>query len=181
MPVLPARPVEVRPLSRAATFSMARRDDFDQFFLDNHAALVRTLTVITGDGELADDVVQEAFQRAYVRWNRIHRYDAPASWVRRVAINRARDLIRSDQRRRANEEKVAPAEATADEEAPHHVLQMLMELPERQRTAMALYYLEGLSVEQAAEEMSVSAGAVKYHLHEGRNALRPMLEHEEQR
>ena len=181
MPAMPARPVEARPLSRATPSSMARRDDFDQFFLDNHAALVRTLTVITGDAELAEDAVQEAFQRAYVRWTRIRRYDAPASWVRRVAINRSRDLIRSDRRRQANEERVAPPEATTDAERPHHILQLLMELPDRQRTAMALFYLEGLSVEQVAAEMSVSAGAVKYHLHEGRTKLRPLVEREAQR
>lgn len=157
---------------------MARHDEFDQFFLDNHAGLVRTLTVITGDAELAADVVQEAFQRAYLRWNRIRRYDAPASWVRRVAINRSRDLIRSDQRRRRNEERAAPDEATTDVPGDHHLLQLLMRLPERQRAAMALYYLDGLSVEQVANEMSVSSGAVKYHLHQGRESLRPLLEYE---
>ncbi|MDG2026641.1 MAG: hypothetical protein P8J50_05995 [Acidimicrobiales bacterium] len=43
---------------------MGPRDDFDEFFLANHAALVRTMTVIIGDAALAEDVVQEAFQRA---------------------------------------------------------------------------------------------------------------------
>ena len=54
---------------------MRRRDDFDEFFLTHHGPLVRTLTVITGDAELAADAVQEAFQRAYVRWRKVGRYD----------------------------------------------------------------------------------------------------------
>ena len=160
---------------------MAAHDDFDRFFLDHHASLVRTLTVITGDAELAADAVQEAFQRAFVRWRRIRRYDAPAGWVRRVAINRSRDLARSDTRRRAREERVAPPEPVHDAEPDVHLLELLATLPERQRTALALHYLEGLDVERIAHEMSITSGAVKYHLHAGRAALRTLLEAEVER
>ncbi len=168
-------------LTRDLSFTrrMRRRDDFDQFFINHHASLVRSLTAITGDSQLAADAVQDAFQRAYLRWGRISRYDNPATWVRRVAINRSRDLIRSDQRRRRNEGRAAPDEAVVDPESDSHLLPLLSQLPERQRVAMALYYLEGLSVEQVAEQMSLSQGAVKYHLHEGRERLRPLLEDQE--
>jgi len=158
---------------------MRKRDDFDQFFMDHHASLVRSLTAITGNSELAADAVQDAFQRAYVRWGRISRYDNPVTWVRRVAINRSRDMIRSDQRRRRNEDRAAPDEAVVDPEPDTHLIPLLSRLPERQRVAMALYYLEGLSVDQVAEEMSLSQGAVKYHLHEGRERLRPLLAKQE--
>ncbi len=158
---------------------MRKNDDFDQFFMDHHASLVRSLTAITGDAELAADSVQDAFQRAYLRWGRVSRYDSPAMWVRRVAINRSRDLIRSDQRRRKNEGRAAPDEAVTDPESESHLIPLLKRLPERQRVAMALYYLEGLSVDQVADQMSLSAGAVKYHLHEGRERLRPLLASQE--
>ncbi len=147
--------------------------------MDHHASLVRSLTAITGDSELAADAVQDAFQRAYLRWGRISRYDNPVTWVRRVAINRSRDLIRSDQRRRRNENRAAPDEAVADPEPETHLIPLFGRLPERQRVAMALYYLEGLSVDQVADQMSLSQGAVKYHLHEGRERLRPLLEKQE--
>jgi len=158
---------------------MRTSNDFDQFFMAHHASLVRSLTAITGDSELAADAVQDAFQRAYLRWGRISRYDNPVTWVRRVAINRSRDLIRSDQRRRRNEGRAAPDEAVTDPESESHLIPLLRRLPERQRVAMVLYYLEGLSVEQVADQMSLSQGAVKYHLHEGRERLRPLLENQE--
>jgi len=161
------------------TRRMSKRNDFDQFFMDHHASLVRSLTAITGDSELAADSVQDAFQRAYLRWGRISRYDNPVTWVRRVAINRSRDLIRSDQRRRRNENRAAPDEAVVDPESESHLIPLLRRLPERQRIAMVLYYMEGLSVEQVADQMSLSQGAVKYHLHEGRERLRPLLENQE--
>jgi len=161
------------------TRRMSKPNDFDQFFMDHHASLVRSLTAITGDSELAADSVQDAFQRAYLRWGRISRYDNPVTWVRRVAINRSRDLIRSDQRRRRNENRAAPDEAVVDPESESHLIPLLRRLPERQRIAMVLYYMEGLSVEQVADQMSLSQGAVKYHLHEGRERLRPLLENQE--
>jgi len=155
---------------------MRRPSDFERFFVENYGALVRTLTVITTDAELAADAVQEAFQRAYVRWGRVGSYDAPAAWVRRVAINVSRDLIRSQTKRRRNEERAAPRELVeeparrVDSELPG----LLATLPERQRVAMALYYLEQLSVSQVATAMEISEGAVKYNLNQGREKLRPL-------
>ncbi|RMH78145.1 MAG: SigE family RNA polymerase sigma factor [Actinomyces sp.] len=153
-----------------------QHDDFDQFFVENYGPLVRSLTFITGDATLAEDAVQDAFQRAFVRWNRIRRYDAPVTWVRRVAINRSRDLLRSEKRRRRNEERAAVDEVVHDEAADDDLARLFADLPERQRTAMALYYLDGLSVEQVAATMGISTGAVKYHMNQGREKLRPLLE-----
>ncbi|MFQ5556738.1 MAG: sigma-70 family RNA polymerase sigma factor [Acidimicrobiales bacterium] len=155
---------------------MRHESEFETFFVANYGSLVRTLTVITGDAEMAADAVQEAFQRAYVRWGRIRRYDAPAAWVRRVAINRSRDLARSEQRRRRNEERAARPDVVEPVEPDHAIPELLAVLPHRQRTAMALYYLDGLSVEQVAATMDISDGAVKYHLNQGREKLRPLLE-----
>ncbi|MCP3854280.1 MAG: SigE family RNA polymerase sigma factor [Actinomycetia bacterium] len=159
---------------------MARRGEdlsFDEFFLEEHDRMVRSLTLITGDAELAADCVQDAFVRAYARWKRISTYDSPASWVRRVAINRSRDLFRSAGRRRNTEESAAAPDVHLDPEplADHDLLTVLSQLPDRQRIAVTLYYLEGLSVDQVADSMGITSGAVKYHLNRGRAHLAPLL------
>jgi RNA polymerase sigma-70 factor (ECF subfamily) len=46
---------------------------------------------VTGDVHEAEEIVQEAFARASIRWARLRDYDAPEAWVRRVAMNRAAD------------------------------------------------------------------------------------------
>lgn len=153
--------------------------EFEAFFVESYGGLHRTLTVIIGDAELAADALQDAYQRAYVRWKKIRRYDAPAAWVRHVAINRSRDLIRSNERRSRNEERAAGPEIVIDEQHDDSLLGLLQPLPERQRTAMALHYLEDLSVEQVADEMGISSGAVKYHLNQGREKIRPILQNRE--
>lgn len=56
------------------------------------------------------------------------------------------------------------------------LVQALAVLSVKQRMAVVLHHLEGLSVAETAREMGVSPGTVKAHLHRGREALRPLLE-----
>ena len=49
-------------------------------------------------------------------------------------------------------------------------------LPQQQRVAVALFYVEQLSVQEVAESMRLSTGAVKYHLHAARKTLRKTVE-----
>jgi hypothetical protein len=74
-------------------------DDFDAFYAATYARLVGQLYAVTGDLAEAEDVVQEAFARAVVRWPRLRGYDLPEAWVRRVAVNLARQGLRRTRRR----------------------------------------------------------------------------------
>ena len=49
---------------------------------------------------------------------------------------------------------------------------LLATLPRQQRLSLALFYVEDLSVNEVAAALDISPGAVKFHLHQGRNALR---------
>ena len=150
--------------------------DFDSVFRRDYPRLVQALTLVCGDREVADDCVQEAFVRAHLRWRRISRLEDPSGWVRRVAINLARD----EERRRRRSERVQPFLARSDE-APvaadtRYDLQTLVDaLPMQQRTAVVLFYVLGNSVAEIAEAMELSEGAVKFHLHQGRKRLREHL------
>jgi RNA polymerase sigma-70 factor (ECF subfamily) len=53
--------------------------DFDEFYRDAYARLVGQVFVLTGDLGAAQDAVQEAFVRAWSRWDRVSGYDAPWS------------------------------------------------------------------------------------------------------
>jgi RNA polymerase sigma-70 factor (ECF subfamily) len=152
---------------------------FDDLFRDHYAGLVRSLTVAAGDRELASDCVQDAFTKAYVRWRRISRYEDPVGWVRRVAINRLRDHWRRSGRR---DRAVARLGARLEHADPPGepafdagLAAAVAALPDRQREAVALFYVDQLSVREVANAMRVTEGAVKYHLHEGRARLRGAL------
>lgn len=152
--------------------------DFDATFRAHYERLVRSLAVACGDREAAADAVQDAFTRAYTRWRRISRYDDPVGWIRHVALNRLRDHFRKVERgRRAVARVSAEPEATvAAPEAPDDLLDQVATLPRQQRIAVALYYVDELSVREIADAMGLSEGAVKFHLHAGRAALRERLE-----
>jgi RNA polymerase sigma-70 factor (ECF subfamily) len=139
---------------------------------------VRSLAVACGDREVAADCVQEAFTRAFVRWGRVSRLEDPAGWVRHVALNKIRDHFRKAERgRRAVERLQADAGTVADAPAePSDLAERLAALPEQQRIAAALFYVEDLSVAEIAHTMQLSDGAVKYHLHAARTSLREAME-----
>ena len=121
--------------------------------------------------------------RAYARWTRVRRYDAPAAWVRKVALNRSLDLLRSDQRRRTREERTAELDGPAREwsrpdigtDLDGDLHAALAALPERQRMAVALHYVADMSVRDVADAMGISEGAVKFNLHQGRARLAEIL------
>ncbi|MEZ5379195.1 MAG: sigma-70 family RNA polymerase sigma factor [Acidimicrobiales bacterium] len=156
--------------------------EFDRFFCSHYPGVVRSLTVITGNREAAADCTQEAFIRAYARWGRVRRYASPTAWVRRVAINLANDQFRSDDRRRRREDRFhvgrqqfeGPASTTVDHDL---VLGSLLgSLTPQQRSVAALFYVEDLPVLEIATTLGLSEGAVKFHLHSARKALRTSLE-----
>jgi RNA polymerase sigma-70 factor (ECF subfamily) len=152
--------------------------DFDDIFRAHYARMVGSLACVAGDREVAADCVQEAFVKAYARWSRISRYDDPVAWVRRVALNKLRDSGRREGRKRKALERLGGrvAEAVGPPGEPPTGLGPLLEpLPPRQRAALALHYGEDLSVAQIARSMGITEGAVKYHLHQGREALRSTL------
>jgi RNA polymerase sigma-70 factor (sigma-E family) len=60
---------------------------FEQFAVARLPSLLRYAVVLTGDHDLAQDVVQEALARAQVKWRRISDADSPEAYVRRMVLN----------------------------------------------------------------------------------------------
>lgn len=56
------------------------------------------------------------------------------------------------------------------------IYKLLDKLPPATRAVCTLFYLEGYSINDAAEQLGLTAGTVKWHLHEGRKKLKPVLE-----
>ena len=77
----PAR-VGVTPQAQVAVVQQA---SFDELYAAHYGNLTVQLYLYFGDLHAAQDVVQEAFCRAYARWRTVSRYDDPVAWVRRVA------------------------------------------------------------------------------------------------
>jgi RNA polymerase sigma-70 factor (ECF subfamily) len=147
-------------------------ETLETVFKAHYGRLVRALTLVTGSRELAADAVQEAFVKAHLHWRRISRYDDPVGWIRRVAINRLRDDHRRQTRKVRAEQRMSNERPATNETRIDESARMLAGLPRQQRLAMALFYVDGMSVAEVARAMKLSEGAVKFHLHQGRERLR---------
>jgi RNA polymerase sigma-70 factor (ECF subfamily) len=149
-------------------------DDLETLFRAHYGRLVRALTLVSGSQEAAADAVQEAFVKAHLHWRRVQRYDDPVGWIRRVAINKLRDENRRQGRKdRAVERLQGELRSDGVEWSDGaDAGALLAALPKQQRLAMALFYVEGLSVAEVASTLDISEGAVRFHLHQGRTRLR---------
>jgi RNA polymerase sigma-70 factor (ECF subfamily) len=153
-------------------------DDLETMFRAHYGRLVRALTLVAGSQEAAADAVQEAFVKAHLNWRRVQRYDDPVGWIRRVAINKLRDesrrKVRKDRAVERLQGEVRDDGVQWSDGADASAL--LAELPRQQRLAIALFYVEGLSVAEVAETLGLSDGAVRFHLHQGRARLRGLVD-----
>jgi RNA polymerase sigma-70 factor (ECF subfamily) len=154
--------------------------DLEHIVRRHSPALVRTLTLVVLDRELAADIVQETFLRLYVHWDTVSQHPDLVAWLYRVALNRAKDYRRSLARAARLVERLGNNESTAQAsrrwEPETEFLSILRSLPKRQRAAAALHYVGDLSVPEVARVMGISEGAVNSHLHRARLALKDILE-----
>jgi RNA polymerase sigma-70 factor (ECF subfamily) len=154
--------------------------DFDEFYVGAAPRLIRQLVLITGDLAEAEDVVHEAFARAWLRWSAVRSLESPESWVRtvarRLAVSRWRKVRNATV---AWHRQAARREFVPDLDADRVALvTALRALPERQRVAVVLHHLADLTVEQVAAETGASVSAVKQQLARGRRALARLLDDE---
>src|SRR5262245_707983 len=146
---------------------------------ERHASEAGRLAyLLTGDRQLAEDLVQDAFVKLTGRF--VHRRD-PAGLHAYLSVTVV-NLARSHHRRRAVERRFAERESGREPGMAHvdlsdrDVLQRaLMSLPLRQRTAVVLRYYEDLDIAQTASAMRCSEGTVKTLTSRGLARLRPLI------
>jgi RNA polymerase sigma factor (sigma-70 family) len=119
-----------------------------------------------GDQDTAQDLVAEAFARAWASWRTVGRHPAPAAWVVRTALNA--HVSRWCRRR---EVPLADPGAIADRPAPGgaapvdpRIMAALLRLPERQRQVVALRLFLVLDTGRTAEVLAIAPATVTAHL-----------------
>ncbi len=150
---------------------------FDEFARAQMPRLLRYAVMLTGDRELAADVVQDTLVTAYDRWSRIEATTHPDRYVLRMVTNRhlswrRRWAVRSivpvgDLPERAGPDDHAGAHAARDE-----MWTLLAGLPRRQRAVLVLRYYESLTDAEIAEVLGCSAVTVRGYAHRALTTLR---------
>lgn len=151
-------------------------ESFDAFYAGSVRRVICQLYALTGDRAEAEDVVQEAYARAWQRWERLGGYADPEGWVRTVAYRISVSAWRKAVSRGAAHRRHGAAGAVP-EISPDYVavIDALREISADQRCAIVLHHMVGLSVAEIAAETSASVAAVKARLSRGRQALAVLL------
>ncbi len=151
-------------------------DEFDAFYEGSARRLIGQVYAMTGDLAEAQDLVQEAFVRAWDKGRRLDSVDNPEAWVRTVAVRLATSRWRRT-RTAVKAYRKHGVDADTPAHSPDHValVDALRKISEEQRVAIVLHHLCDLSVEQVAHETGAPAGTVKARLSRGRAALATLL------
>lgn len=138
--------------------------ELSSFYDVEYPRVVSGLTLIVGSREVAEELAQEAFVRAFQRWSRVSGLDSPGGWTWRVAVNLASSHLR--RRRAAGRARRRLQNRPSRAEAPSHpdefgVRTLVAALPHRQRVAVVSRYFLDMSISDTAALMEVSEDAVK--------------------
>jgi RNA polymerase sigma-70 factor (ECF subfamily) len=154
-----------------------RTSGFEDFFEAQHARLYGTLCLVTADAAEAEDVMQEAFLRLWERWERVAEHPDPPGYLYRTAFNlyrsRIRRAVRAARRTFAGPPAEDPMAGVEDREV---LASALRGLPRRQRAAVVLTELVGLSSEEAGRALGIRPVTVRVLASQGRGALRTAME-----
>ena len=139
--------------------------EFTDFMHGRWSQLVRLGYGLTGDRQLAEDLAQTAFAKAYASWGRVSRADNPDAYLRRIVVNantaRFRKIRVAEVLTAVVPELVAAADA-AEPRGDRDALQAaLIQLPYGQRAAVVLRYWLDLSETETAAILGCSVGNVK--------------------
>ncbi len=158
-------------------------DAFEAFFWRYERDILGYLWRLTGDEQMALDLSQETFLRAWQHFDTLQRYERPRAWLFRVASNLGVNHLRGRSRRGRTEPHLEdtqrimgpsgdsgdPAQRLAEHEA---IRQTLLGLPPRQRAAVTLCDVYGFSSAEAAAALGLSHGSLKMSLWRGRERFR---------
>jgi RNA polymerase sigma-70 factor, ECF subfamily len=150
-------------------------DSFDAFYRATTQRMLRYGYAVTGDRSEAQDVVQEAYARAWRNWRTLADHPAPEPWVRLTVSRLAADRWRRLRTRYRHAKGERPQNMPPPSEDAVLLATALRKLPVTHRQALCLHYMFDLPVEQIAAETGVASGTVKSWLARGRARLAEVL------
>lgn len=172
-------------MSDEAAIAAAQDGNQDAFrvLVERHSRSVFRLAYrMTGNEQDAEDVVQEAFLRAY---KQLHRYESRASfatWVYRIAANYSLDLIRSRRTvesetmlEHLRESSAGPDRLYASGKMQETLDRALESLSQQERTAFVLRHFEGQSIDEIGGVLGIGNNAAKHSIFRAVQKLRKAL------
>ena len=147
-----------------------------------YVAMYNTTLRIVGDSDDAEDVMQEAFLKAFTRLDSYRKEVSFGAWLKRIVINKALDFLRL-KKEQLSLEDTGPVEETA-EEAPdeedisyraEEIRRAIYNLPEGYRIVLSLILLEGYDHEEVSFILDISNATSRTQYHRAKKRLIELL------
>src|SRR6478735_3160071 len=140
-----------------------RRDaDFAAYLAARQPSLLRTAYLLTGNRHDAEDLVQTAFAKLYLSWDKVRDQGSIDGYVRRILVNEHNSLWRRAWKRREHATDDLPESGRHDTyDEGSDLWAAIQALPRRTRAVIVLRYYEDLSEAEIAEALGISRGTVK--------------------
>jgi RNA polymerase sigma-70 factor (ECF subfamily) len=159
------------------------RNAFGELVRRHYQGMVRVVYQMCGDTALAEDATQEAFIRAWVNLPSFQPTAPIRSWLYRIAINAALDVLRKKPEISIEEEQVTmitdqnpgPESALMEKERTAMIQQAMKDLPEASRSVLVLREYGELSYQEISKVLDIPIGTVMSRLNYARNRLREIL------
>jgi RNA polymerase sigma-70 factor (sigma-E family) len=138
--------------------------DFAAYMTARQPSLLRTAYLLTGDRHTAEDLVQTAFAKLYLSWDKVQRRELVDAYVRRILVNEHTSLWRRAWKRRETSTDEPPEQQSLDRHDHGEgaaLWEFVQTLPRRQRAVIVLRYYEDLSEAEIADALGISVGTVK--------------------
>ena len=162
--------------------------EFAEFYAATRDDCLRIVLLTAGDRLLAEDLVAEAYTRAWLSWRKVRALDQPRAWVVRTALNTRISWWRRHRREVGLNDLESDLASLAGQNGTHQhgisqhglsyhgldtdLVAALRRLPVRQRQVVALRLLLDLDTASTARAMGLADGTVASHLHRALAALR---------
>ena len=162
---------------------MSDRDaEFTAYLHARQARLLRTAYLLMGDQHQAEDLLQTAFAKLYLAWDKVHDRESVDAYVRRILVNEHHSLWRRPWTRLERPTGELPDTAVTDsydEGVGAAVWRVVQTLPRKARAVVVLRYYEQLTEAETAEALGISVGTVKSQCSRALAALRTRIGEEE--
>jgi RNA polymerase sigma factor (sigma-70 family) len=142
--------------------------EFEDFFAARYRSAARFAFLLTGSGQVAEEIAQEVFLQMFRRWAEIRN---PEAYLSRALVSSARSWGRRERRRPSD----PPGEPVEDDLDAIAVRDALWALPARQREALVLRYFLGRIDREIAAAMGCPVGTVKSLIHRGLAKMKEAL------
>lgn len=167
-----------------------QRDDLDAFeaFFERYRALIfRTAYGLTGDRQVAEEILQDTFLRAHRHRHSLRTDVSPVPWLHRVALNLCYSRLGrrklpvepiGDTSQQIRDGSLGPADRVEREELRRSIHASIAALPAKHQSVVVLYYLNGMSLQETSAALGIALGTVKSRLHYALAGLRDHLQTE---